>query len=122
MSFRSSDAATSIISAISWCAVAIVMFLIVWATKMHWLWKIPLGAVLGFVSLGYAIECMAQEMTVRKWAIGQLVFTVLAVTFILAGIFGPREFVFDARWANFTTGAVFSISALLSAVAAKDVL
>ena len=121
MSSRSSDAATSVIASISWFAVGVITFLVVWQTKIWWLWSLPLGLSLGMVAVGYGIECLAQEMTVRRWAIGQLVFTALAVTFIVAGIFAPKEFVFGARWANFTTGGIFALSALLSAVAAKDV-
>ena len=121
MSFRSSDAATSLIAAASWCAVAVMTFLIVWQHKMSWLWALPISLSLGFVPLGYAIECLAQEMTVRRWAIGQLVFTVLAVVLLLAGIFDAK-YMFFPRWGLLTGGGIFSVSALLSAVAAKDVL
>ncbi len=122
MSSRSSDAATSVIAAISWFAVGVITFLVVWQTKIWWLWSLPLGLSLSMVAVGYGIECLAQEMTVRRWAIGQLVFTALAVVFIVAGIFAPKEFIFSARWANFTSGGIFALSALLSAMAAKDVL
>jgi len=121
MSSGSSDTATSIISALSWFAVGVMTFLIVWATKIHWIWAIPIGLALSFVAIGYGIECLAGEMTVRKWAIGQLVFTVLAVVMLLAGIFDAK-YMFFPRWGLFAAGSVFSLSALLSAFAAKDVL
>lgn len=122
MSFRSTDAATSIISALSWAAVAVMTFLaIFYYPKLHWFWGIPLGLTLAFVPLGYAIDCMAGEMTVRRWAIGQLVFTILAIVFILGGVFNAQNMFFP-RWGLFTAGGIFSVSALLSAVAGKDVL
>lgn len=120
MSFRSSDAATSIIAAVSWFAVGVMIFLIVWATKMSWIWAVPIGLALAFVAVGYGIECLAGEMTVRKWAIGQVVFTILAIVLLLAGIFNAKEMFFP-RWGLFAGGAVFGVSALLSAIAAKDV-
>jgi hypothetical protein len=121
MSSGSSDTATSIISALSWFAVGVMTFLIVWTHPMHWVWALLIGLPLGFVAVGYGIECLAGEMTVRKWAIGQLVFTVLAVALLLAGIFAMKHSFFP-RWGLFTAGGIFSLSALLSALAAKDVL
>ncbi len=96
-------------------------FLIVWQHKMSWMWALPIGVSLSFVAVGYGIECLAQEMTVRRWAIGQLVFTVLAVVLILTGIFDAKNMFFP-RWGLFTAGGIFSVSALLSAVAGRDVL
>ena len=120
MSFRAADSATSVIAAVGWFVLAVASFLAVWNfPEMRFWFRLPLALGLGMVSLGYAIESLAQEMTVRRWAIGQLVFTVFAVSFLVAGIFNAEVFGLN-RWVLVGSGAFLSLAALLSAAAAKD--
>src|SRR5688572_13175973 len=120
MSSRATDGATSVIAAVSWFGLSVVSFLAVWNFPGMKIWfSLPLGLALAMVSVGYGIESLAQEMTVRKWAIGQLVFTVFAVVFIVAGIFNA-DVLGLGRWLLVGSGCFFALAALLSAAAAKD--
>lgn len=120
MSFKSSDSATAVVAAASWFCLSVVSFLAVWNFPEMRLWfRLPLGLALAMVGLGYAIESLAQEMTVRRWAIGQLVFSVFAIVFIVAGAFDANVFHLN-RWVLVGAGSVLALAAILSAAAAKD--
>lgn len=116
MSFKSSDPATSIVTAVSWGGLAVFSFWLAWA-KLSWWFAVPLGLMLGLVALGYAIESIAQELTVRRWAISQLVFTVFGLSFAAAGIFGGIDL---PGWLLWVGAGVFILSAVLCAMAAKE--
>lgn len=118
MTFKSSDPATSVVAAVGWCGVAAFSFWGVLGTMKIW-FAIPIGLALALVAVGYAIESLAQELTIRRWAISQVVFTVFAVAFLLAGIFNA-EIRGLARWILFVGTGVFGLAAVLSAIAAKD--
>jgi hypothetical protein len=89
MSFRSSNAATAITTAVGWFGLAIFAFLAVWHLSkddLSWWVKIVAGLTGGLAFIGYGIEALSQELTVRRWAISQFVFTAVTVVFILAAI------------------------------------
>ncbi len=117
MSTKGADPATSITAAVGWLGVAGYSFWMVFGEMKIW-FAVPLGLMLALAIGGYAIESLGQEMTVRRWAIGQLVFTVFGVVFLVAGIFDADIFV--ARWLCFLGAAWFLLAAILSAVAAKE--
>src|SRR5262245_52028559 len=116
MSYKSADPATSIATCVGWTGIAVYSFWLVWWTKVNWLFAVPIGRMLGLAAGGYAIESLSQELTVRRWAISQLVFTVFGVVFLVAGIFNAD--VHLARWVLFVGGVGYLISAVLCAVAA----
>jgi hypothetical protein len=118
MSFKSADPATSVATCIGWTGIAVYSFWIVWSTNMNLLLSIPIGLMLALAAGGYAIESLSQELTVRRWAISQLVFTVMGVVFLIAGIFDSQIFI--ARWLLVLSGVVYVITAALCAMAAKD--
>ncbi len=118
MSFKSADPATSVATCIGWTGIAVYSFWIVWSTNMNWLLSIPIGLMLALAAGGYAIESLSQELTVRRWAISQLVFTVMGVVFLIAGIFDWD--VHLARWVLFVGAVLYLITAVLSAIAAKE--
>jgi hypothetical protein len=74
--------------------------------------------MLALAAAGYAVESLSQELTVRRWAISQLVFSVFGVVFLVAGIFNAEIHV--VRWLLFVGAIVFLAAAILSAVAAKE--
>ena len=66
--------ATRMITAAGW--IGLVLFLgwqeffieIDWKSPTPWWFRIPVTLMLGLVVLVFALECMMQEMTVRRWA------------------------------------------------------
>jgi hypothetical protein len=86
-----------------------------------WWFRIPVTIMLGLVVLVFALECMMQEMTVRRWATSVLVFAVFGVIFIIAGIVNPDR-LNTARWLFFVMGAFYVLAAGAAGVGAKDSL
>jgi hypothetical protein len=86
-----------------------------------WWFRIPVTLMLGLVVLVFALECMMQEMTVRRWATSALVFAVFGVVLIIAGIVNPDR-LNTARWLFFVMGAFYVFAAGAAGVGAKDSL
>jgi hypothetical protein len=86
-----------------------------------WWFRIPVTIMLGLVVLVFALECMMQEMTVRRWATSALVFAVFGVVFIIAGIVNPDR-LYTARWLFFVMGSFYVLAAGAAGVGAKDSL
>ena len=92
-----------------------------WNPPTPWWFRIPVTLMLGLVVLVFALECMMQEMTVRRWATSALVFAVFGVVFILAGIINPDR-LNTARWLFFVMGGFYVLAAGAAGVGAKDSL
>jgi hypothetical protein len=88
-----------------------------WVTP--WWFRIPATAMLGLVVLVFALECMMQEMTVRRWATSALVFAVFGLLFLAVGIFDP-EILDLSRWILFPLGVFYLAAAGASGMGAKD--
>ena len=92
-------------------------------TRFEWLtpwWvRVPVVAMIGLVLLVFALECLMQEMTVRRWATSALVFAVFGVVFLIAGIFDP-DTLRASRWALLPAGAFYLVAAGAAGVGAKD--
>jgi len=89
MSFRSSNPATAVTTAIGWFGLAAFAFLAVWGLpkeSLSWWVKIAAGlaGALAFVSFG--IDAMANELTVHRWWLSQFIFTTVTVVLIVAAI------------------------------------
>ena len=94
-------------------------------TRFEWLtpwWiRVPVVAMIGLVILVFALECLMQEMTIRRWATSALVFAVFGVVFLIAGIFDP-ETIRASRWALLPVGAFYIVAAGAAGMGAKDSL
>jgi peptidoglycan/LPS O-acetylase OafA/YrhL len=88
-----------------------------WVTP--WWFRVPATAMLGLVILVFALECMMQEMTVRRWATSALVFAVFGLLFLAVGIFDP-EILDLSRWLLFPLGLFYLVAAGVSGMGAKD--
>jgi len=88
-----------------------------WITP--WWFRIPATAMLGLVVLVFALECMMQEMTVRRWATSALVFAVFGILFTAVGIFDPDTLQLS-RWLLIPLGVFYLVAAGASGVGAKD--
>ena len=122
MSFRSSDNATSIMTAIGWFGLAILAFLFVWELpkeSLSWWIKIAAGIAGGLAFAGYGIEALSQELTIRRWAISQFVFTTAGVVFLLAAVLNSNLIGFS-RTVSLIGAAVYLLGAIFSAAAAKE--
>ncbi len=121
--------ATRIVAAIGW--IGLVLFLgwhelyVENVDRLHWItpwwFRIPVTAMFGLVVLVFAIECIVQEMTVRRWATSALVFAVFGVLFIVMGIFDP-ETVQLSRWLLIPLGIFYLVAAGAAGIGAKDSL
>ena len=118
---------TRVVTAVGW--IGLVLFLGYqeffiepeWKAPTPWWFRIPVTLMLGLVVLIFALECMMQEMTVRRWATSALVFAVFGVVFIIAGIVNPDR-LNTARWLFFVMGAFYVLAAGAAGVGAKDSL
>jgi len=125
----SESPATRVVASIGW--IGLVLFLgwqefyietydrLRWITP--WWFRVPVKAMFALVVLVFAIECMMQEMTVRRWATSALVFAVFGVLFIIVGIFDP-ETVQLSRWLLLPLGVFYLGAAAASGIGAKDSL
>ena len=118
---------TRVVTAVGW--IGLVLFLGYqeffiepeWKAPTPWWFRIPVTLMLGLVVLVFALECMMQEMTVRRWATSALVFAVFGVVFIIAGI-ANADRLMTARWLFFVMGAFYVLAAGAAGVGAKDSL
>jgi peptidoglycan/LPS O-acetylase OafA/YrhL len=116
---------TRITAAAGW--VGLVLFLgwqeFVIETEYRWItpwwFRIPATAMLGLVVLVLALECIMQEMTVRRWATSALVFAVFGLLFLAAGIIDPEKLQLS-RWLLILLGIFYLAAAGASGVGAKD--
>jgi hypothetical protein len=94
-------------------------------TRFEWItpwWiRVPVVAMVGLVLLVFALECMMQEMTVRRWATSALVFAVFGVMFLIAGIFDP-DTLRASRLALIPAGVFYLLAAGAAGIGAKDSL
>jgi hypothetical protein len=116
---------TRITAAAGW--VGLVLFLgwqeFVIETEYRWItpwwFRIPATAMLGLVVLVLALECIMQEMTVRRWATSALVFAVFGLLFLAAGIIDPEKLQLS-RWFLILLGIFYLAAAGASGIGAKD--
>ena len=116
---------TRVVTAVGW--VGLVLFLgyqeffieTEWKAPTPWWFRIPVTLMLSLIVLIFALECMMQEMTVRRWATSALVFAVFGVVFIIAGIANPDRLM-TARWLFFVMGTFYVLAAGAAGVGAKD--
>ena len=121
----SSDRPPLVIAGIGW--LGLVVFLI-WQelfAEEHrissiTLWfRIPATLVLALVVLIFAVECLQQEMTVRRWATSVVVFGVFGVLFLTFGIFDPEQLSLS-RWILIPVGAYYLLAAAVAGAGARD--
>ncbi len=55
-----------------------------------WWFRIPATAMIGLALLVFALECLQQDMTVRRWATSLVVFAAFGILFLAVGIFDPE--------------------------------
>jgi hypothetical protein len=89
-----------------------------WLTPPWW-FRIPATAMFGLALLIFALECLMQEMTVRRWATSALVFGVFGVLFLAAGILDPESLMLP-RWLLIPAGIFYLVSSGASGIGAKD--
>ena len=90
-----------------------------WPTA--WWFRIPATAMIGLVILVFALECLMQEMTVRRWATSALVFAVFGVLFAVVGFFDPDTLQMS-RWLLIPTGLFYVAAGVVAGIGAKDSL
>ncbi|MBI4565431.1 MAG: hypothetical protein HY716_12125 [Planctomycetes bacterium] len=122
MSFRDADRATSVTAAVCWFGLVLAAGALLWNVPAETLpWWLKIAAILagGLAFIGYGVEALSQELTLRRWAISQVVFAATGAAFLAAGLF--RSDVLGLGRAVLLVGAaVYLIGAALCAAAAKD--
>jgi hypothetical protein len=122
MSFRSTNPATAITAAIGWFGLAIFAFLAVWhlpKAELSWWVKIAAGLAGSLAFIGYGVEALSQELTVRRWAISQFIFTTVTVVLIVAAILND-SILGLGRGLMLAFAAVYLVGALFCMSEAKD--
>ena len=84
-----------------------------------WWFRVPATIVLGLVILVFALECLLQEMTVRRWATSIVVLGAFGFLFLAAGIFNPDTLDLS-RWLLIPVGLFYLTASALAGVAARD--
>ena len=84
-----------------------------------WWFRVPATLMFGLVILVFALECLMQEMTVRRWATSVLVFAVFGILFVLVGIFNPTTLHLP-RGVIIPLGAYYLLAAGLAGAGAMD--
>jgi hypothetical protein len=121
--------ATRIVAAMGWIGLVLFLgwqeFYVETYDRLHWItpwwFRVPVTAMFGLVVLVFALECMMQEMTVRRWATSALVFAVFGVLFIIVGIFDPDTLQLS-RWLLIPLGVFYLVAAGAAGIGAKDSL
>ncbi len=84
-----------------------------------WWFRVPFTVMLGLSLLVFALECLMQEMTVRRWAVSLVVFAGTGLALLAAGIIDPDKFQ-ASRWVLLPAGLLFLGAAFCAGVATKD--
>ena len=84
-----------------------------------WWFRVPFTVMLGLSLLVFALECLMQEMTVRRWAVSLVVFAVSGLALIAAGVIDPDKFQ-ASRWVLLPSGLLYLGVAFCAGVATKD--
>ena len=84
-----------------------------------WWFRIPFTILIGLSLLVFALECLMQEMTVRRWAVSLVVFAGTGLAVIAAGILDPDKFQ-ASRWVLLPVGVLYLGAAFGAGVAVKD--
>ena len=120
MSFRSTGAATAVTTAVGWVGLAVFAFLAIWKIDtLTWWIKLAASLTGALAFLGYAIEALSQELTVRRWAISQFIFTTVGAVFVIAAIFNVDVLGLN-RGLMAAIAGIYLIGAACCAAEAKD--
>ena len=82
-----------------------------YAFPTPWWFRVPLTLALGLALLVFALECVMQEMTVRRWAV--------SLALLAAGIFDPDKLK-ASPWILLPLGLFYLGAAFCAGLAAKD--
>lgn len=122
MSSRSSNPATAITTAIGWFGLAIFAFFAMWSIKtetLSWWVAIVAGLAGALAFIGYGVEALSQELTVRRWAISQFIFTTVTVVLIVAAILNSNVLGLG-RGLMLVFAAIYLVGAVCCAAEARD--
>jgi hypothetical protein len=113
------------ISAIGWVGLVLILawqeFYVEYdyAFPTPWWFRVPMTLALGLSLLVFALECVMQEMTVRRWAVSLVVFALAGFALLAAGIFDPDKMK-ASTWILLPLGLFYLGAAFCAGLAAKD--
>jgi hypothetical protein len=113
------------ISAIGWVGLVLILawqeFYVEYdyAFPTPWWFRVPMTLALGLSLLVFALECVMQEMTVRRWAVSLVVFALSGLGLLAAGIFDPDKLK-ASIWILLPLGLFYLGAAFCAGLAAKD--
>jgi len=90
-----------------------------YAFPTPWWFRVPMTLALGLSLLVFALECVMQEMTVRRWAVSLVVFALSGFALLAAGIFDPDKLK-SSIWILLPLGLFYLGAAFCAGLAAKD--
>jgi len=92
-----------------------------YAFPTPWWYRVPFTIVMGLALLVFALECMMQEMTVRRWAVSLVVFAGVGLALVAIGIFDPDKLKMSP-WLLIPLGVYYLAAAVFAGAATKDSL
>lgn len=113
------------LSAIGWVGLVLLLawqeFYVEYdyAFPTPWWFRVPMTIAIGLSLLVFALECVMQEMTVRRWAVSLVVFGVSGLALLAAGIFDPDKLK-ASPWILLPLGLFYLGAAFCAGLAAKD--
>lgn len=122
MSFRSSNPASAVVSAIGWFGIAILAFLAVWEIpkeSLTWWVKIAVGLTGAFAFVMTGLDAFYQELTKPRWALSQFVFGTVTVVLIVAAILNSNVLGLG-RSLMLVIAVVYLVAAVFCAAEARD--
>jgi len=90
-----------------------------YAFPTPWWFRVPVTLALGLALLVFALECVMQEMTLRRWAVSLVVFGVSGFALLAAGIFDADKLK-ASTWVLLPLGLFYLGAAFCAGLAAKD--
>lgn len=88
-----------------------------WPTP--WWYRVPATVALGLALLVFALECVMQEMTVRRWAVSLVVFALAGLSLLAIGAFDPDK-LHLSRWVLIPGGLLYMVAAGVAGVGTRD--
>jgi len=90
-----------------------------YAFPTPWWFRVQVTLALGLALLVFALECVMQEMTLRRWAVSLVVFALTGFALLAAGIFDPAKMK-ASTWVLLPLGLFYLGAAFCAGLAAKD--
>ena len=116
---------SNVVVAAGWIGLVVFLMWQEFSVEIGWRWptvwwfRVPATIMIGLVILVFALECLLQEMRVRRWATSMVVLGVFGILFLCVGIFDPDTLDLS-RWILIPVSLFYLVAAAIAGMAASD--